>query len=76
MPPNTMTPKAKLPKSPIKPIIIGMTPPPIKNAKGMVSDTATLLIAGGMMVERSANAGGKKQTEIRDWANTTANTSQ
>ena len=51
-------------QSPIKPITDGTTPPPTKNAKGAVKETATFLRRGGVIKERAVNPAGKKHTAI------------
>jgi len=62
IPPTRLSPNEKEEMSPIMPIPVGMAPPPIRKAKGMVSEIATLRELAGPMHERAANPAGKKQT--------------
>ena len=55
-------PKAKLLMSPMIPINIGTKPPPIRKARGTVSETAMFLDFGGTMKDKAAKPAGKKQT--------------
>ena len=61
-PPTKAKPRAKLARSPIIPIQVGIEPAPIRKAKGIARETATFRDLGGPMQERAAKPAGKKQT--------------
>ena len=61
-PPTKAKPRAKLARSPIIPIPVGIEPAPIRKAKGIARETATFRELGGPIQERAAKPAGKKAT--------------
>ena len=61
-PPTNPKPRAKWAKSPIIPIPVGMVPPPMRKARGIVKETARFRALEDPIQERAAKPAGKKQT--------------
>ena len=53
---------ANEPSSPMAPIRVGITPPPMKNPKGTVKATARLRALAGVIMAIAAKAAGKNHT--------------
>ena len=69
-PPTSAIPNPKEPASPMIPITIGMTPPPIRKAGGIAKETAKFRAPGGPIRDRATNAAGGKQTAKMGWTKT------
>ena len=69
-PPTKAIPEAKEPRSPIRPIPVGVAPAPRRNEKGMVSETAKFRELAEAIHERPASPAGKKHTASMGCKNT------
>ena len=63
--PVPINPRAKSPLFAKKPNRVGIHPPPMRNAAGMVNETMIFRVSFAPILDRAEKAGGKKQTAIR-----------